>query len=237
MRDSHVILILAMVAPLITAAFSQERDRPQPPPEVIDGQEEGLEALEESDFVARYRDRVDDSGEPIDHYNLGTALLAEERWAEAREPLGTASRDEKDVVREYGTYNYGIASALAGHLGDEDEEARRSELLAARQAFRSILRDDPVDENTRWNLELVEKWLEEQQQSGGEGQSGGEAQSDPGGGGEGAPQSGHQGGDRQPITPEEAAALLDSAGRAESSIRDRMLGRTRFRDPVVERNW
>ena len=74
-------------------------------------------------------------------------------------------------------------------------------------------------------------------ESGGQGSEGGSADSNAGGGSQGAPQAGQQGQDRRPISPEDAAALLDSAGRAESSIRDRMLGRTRYRDPVVEKNW
>ena len=37
--------------------------------------------------------------------------------------------------------------------------------------------------------------------------------------------------------PEEAAALLEQAGDAEAAIRDRVMGRNRFQDPVVERNW
>jgi hypothetical protein len=39
------------------------------------------------------------------------------------------------------------------------------------------------------------------------------------------------------LSPEEAAALLDEAGDAEASIRDRVMGRNRFKEPVVEKNW
>ena len=86
--------------------------------------------------------------------------------------------------------------------------------------------------------ELVERWLEEEeQQSGGEGQQGGPAPSQGSGGAQGSPQGGSQGQDRRPLTPEEAAALLEQAGDAESDIRDRMMGRTRYKDPVVEKNW
>ena len=131
-----------------------------------------------------------------------------------------------------------MTNALAGKEGDDEPETRRGELLTARQAFRQILRDRPDDEDARWNLELVERWLEEErQQSGGDGQQGGPAPSQGSGGAQGSPQSGSQGQDRRPLTPEEAAALLDQAGDAESDIRDRMMGRTRYKDPVVEKNW
>ena len=193
---------------------------------------------EDSETVARYRRMAEKKGRPIDQYNLGTALLLDRRWVEAREPLQGALADERTEVREHGLYNYGATSALAGHEGQEEPETRRQELVAARLAFRQLLRDRPADEDVRWNLELVEKWLEEEEQtSGGQGSAGGEAQADAGGGAQGSSQAGAQGSDRRPLTPQEAAALLDSAGRAESDIRERMLGRTRYRDPVVEKNW
>jgi hypothetical protein len=190
---------------------------------------------QESEEVVRYRDEAEGSDRPIDHYNLGTALLRDGRPAEALEPLGLATGSERPTVRHSGFYNLGLSSALAGHLGESEVQARRARLTAARDAFRQVLREHDDDEDARWNLELVERWLEEDDQSGGEGDAGGEAEA-PGGAGAGGAPSGGSGQERQ-ISPEEAVALLDSAGRAEASIRDRVMGRNRFRDPVVEKNW
>lgn len=190
---------------------------------------------QESEEVARYRQEAEGSDRPIDHYNLGTALLRDSRPAEALEPLGLAARSERPLVRQNGFYNLGLSSAIEGHSGETDAQAGRARLMAARDAFRRVLREHADDEDARWNLELVERWLEEDEQSGGEGDAGGEAEA-PGGAGAGGAPSGGSGQERQ-ITPEEAAALLDSAGRAEASIRDRVMGRNRFRDPVVEKNW
>jgi hypothetical protein len=190
---------------------------------------------QESEEVARYRDEAEGSDRPIDHYNLGTALLRDGRPAEALEPLGLATRSERPTVRHSGFYNLGLSSALEGHVGETEAQARRAQLIAARDAFRQVLRDHEDDEDARWNLELVERWLEEDDESGGDGDAGGEAEA-PGGAGAGGAPSGGSGQERQ-ISPEDAAALLDSAGRAEASIRDRVMGRNRFRDPVVEKNW
>lgn len=220
---------LLVGAALLGLIVGSQEPPPEPPPSADPG---------DSETVAGYRETAEDKDRPIDHYNLGTALLLDDRWLESRAPLQGAAASERTEVREYGLYNYGVASALAGHEGEEQAEARRQELLAARGAFRELLREDPADEDTRWNLELVEAWLEQdEQQSGGQGSAGGASQQNQGGGAQGASQAGGQGQDRRPLTPEEAAALLDSAGQAEADIRERMLGRTRYRDPVVEKNW
>jgi hypothetical protein len=41
----------------------------------------------------------------------------------------------------------------------------------------------------------------------------------------------------QMLSPEQAAALLEQAGEAEAALRDRVMGRNRFQEPVVEKNW
>jgi tetratricopeptide (TPR) repeat protein len=189
----------------------------------------------ESEALARYREKAADSDRPIDHYNLGTALLLEGEVADAQLPLQQALRSEREVVRESGHYNYGLSTAFDGRFAQQDQTARRSAFIAARQAFREVLRMRPDDADARWNLELVDRWLEQDEQSGGDGSEGGQADSQGGSGAGGAP-AGSQGED-QMLSPEEAAALLDQAGDAEASIRDRVMGRNRFKEPVVEKNW
>ncbi|MFV1987067.1 MAG: hypothetical protein ACC682_07285 [Gemmatimonadota bacterium] len=189
----------------------------------------------ESDAVSRYREAAESSDRPIDHYNLGTALLLEGQVADAQLPLQQALRSERETVRESGHYNYGLSTAFDGRFAQQDQTARRSAFIAARQSFREVLRTRPDDVDARWNLELVDRWLEEDEQSGGEGSEGGQADSQGGSGAGGAP-AGDQGED-QMLSPEEAAALLDQAGDAEASIRDRVMGRNRFKEPVVEKNW
>ncbi len=188
-----------------------------------------------SETVARYRDAATDSEEPIDHYNYGTALLLEGQVAEAQVPLQQSLRAERDAVRESGHYNYGLSTAFDGKFAQQDPTARRSALIAARQAFREVLRSSPEDADARWNLELVDRWLEEEEQSGGDGNEGGQADSQGGSGAGGAP--GGDMGENQMLSPEEAEALLERAGEAEASIRDRVMGRNRFKEPVVEKNW
>lgn len=199
-------------------------------------QEGGEVPDQASERIERYRAAAADSDEPIDQYNLGTALLLEGQVAQAQPPLQASLRADRPLVRRSGYYNYGLSTALDARLGQADPTARRTALLAAREAFREVLRQEPADEDARWNLEIIERWLEQEEDaSGGQGSQGGSGESPPGTGAGGAP-SGAAGQD-QMLSPEEAAALLEQAGEAEASIRDRVMGRNRFRDPVVERNW
>lgn len=177
--------------------------------------------------VDRWRARATRSDSPLDWYNLGTALLYDGRWEEAREPLRRAGDAEAERVRAYGRYNHGLAGALRGRHGEGPPEARRQALLSARESFREVLRRDSGDEDARWNLELVERWLETPPlaaAAGGDEGAGGGAGEDGPAGAEG-------------LDPDAAEALLEEAHRAEAEVRERALDRGRLRDPPVERNW
>ncbi len=189
----------------------------------------------ESETVARYRERATGSDRPIDHYNFGTALLHDGQVGEAQAPLELSIGSERDEVRESAFYNLGLSTALDGRFAQSDPTARRAALQSAREAFREVLRRRVDDEDARWNLELVERWLEEEGESGGDEQQGGQGQSPQGAGAGAAAAAGS--GEMEMLSPEQAAALLEQAGDAEAAIRDRVMGRNRFQDPVVERNW
>lgn len=235
------VAALAVVATLAAPGASAPPQEPQAPPP----------AGQEAEALVRYREAAAGSDDPVDHYNYGTALLDGGRALEAREPLRQAMDSEIETVERFGRYNYGLSHARAGDPdaepdpgtgggaapGGDPEEDRRELLLRAREAFREVLRRDPADDDARWNLELVDRWLEEERQ--GQGSGSGEGSSGPAGGGAGAGSSGSGAASGSPreLGREEAEALLEQAGRAEAEIRDRLLGRGRFRDPVVEKNW
>jgi Ca-activated chloride channel family protein len=92
-----------------------------------------------------------------------------------------------------------------------------------------VLRADPDSEDARWNLELVERWLEDEEQGGapGEGEGGGQGAAGQEAGGEGGTQ----------MTPEEAQRLLEAAADQEREVQARRLERNRERDPSLEKNW
>jgi hypothetical protein len=216
---------LALVGPLLFV-LAPDLARPQ--------EQEEDPSVQESETVRRYREVAEKQNRPIDHYNLGTALLGEGQVGEAQYPLQESLGSERATVREQGYYNYGLSTALDGRSAESDPNAQRAGLEAARDAFRQVLRDRPDHEDARWNLELIELWLEEEETDG-RSDAGGQGDS-PQGSGSGAAQAGGAG-DMQMLSLEQATALLEQAGEAESALRDRVMGRNRFQEPVVEKNW
>ncbi|MFQ5680033.1 MAG: hypothetical protein ACE5HP_11320 [Gemmatimonadota bacterium] len=221
-----LLLVFASGSPVPRPAIPQESQAPEM-------SREDLEA------VARYRKAAEGSEDPVDWYNFGTSLLRIQRWGAAREPLlRSAGERKKDRLGTFPRYNYGLATAEAARKEARAPDARRERLLQAREAFRDVLRADPSDEDARWNLELIDRWLQERQQGGG-GSGGGSGSSGGGAASQGGRRSQAPEGAGEPVQlgPGEAEALLSAAGRAEVSVRDRLLGRARLRDPVVEKNW
>lgn len=163
-------------------------------------------------------------GKPRNWYDLGAALLLTGDWEGAVEPLQRATRAPDGRVDEPSAYNLGVAYGLGGRPGpggvEGGVEARRAALVQAREAFRAVLRTNPAAEDARWNLEVVDNWL--QQIGGAGGGDGG------GGGGEGG---------NDTMTQAEADQLLDAAAAEERRVQEDRLERNRSRDPVADRNW
>jgi tetratricopeptide (TPR) repeat protein len=213
-------------------------------PDRADAQEQGrepeAEALPEdlAQTITELSEQAAESEDPRDWYNLGTAYLSGRRWPEAREELTRAADTGEGKVARFSRYNLGMANGMEGHPdGEASDDERRQRLVSARDAFREVLREDPEDPNTRWNLELVNRWLEEMSAAGGG--SSQDQEQDQGGAGGSAGQQGpaEPGGQAPSLTREEAEQLLQQAAGAEEEVRDKTLRRGRLRDPVVERNW
>lgn len=188
--------------------------------------------------IAEMGEKAAESEDPRDWYNLGTAYLTARQWPEAREELTRAADAGEGKVARFARYNLGMTNGLEGRPdGEASDDERRQRLLSARDAFREVLRVDPEDPNTRWNLELVNRWLEEMSAAGGG--SSQDQEQDQGGAGGSAGQQGpaEPGGQAPSLTREEAEQLLQQAAGAEEDVRDKTLRRGRLRDPVVERNW
>ena len=188
---------------------------------------------QESRRVSNYRRAVDQSGESVDRYNLGTALLADGRHGDARQMLRQSLTGGTPDVVERAYYNFGISAALDGRVSLVEPPDRRAALEEARDALRELLRRQPGDDDARWNLEVVESWLVTEPGSG-EQQRGGRSNSPRGGDGE---SSAGGTGEMPMMSPEQAARLLDRAGDAETAVRERLSGRDRADQSGVEKNW
>lgn len=165
-------------------------------------------------------------------YDLGAALLLAGDWEGALEPLqrvvaGAPSGGPAAAA----SYNLGVAQAVGGRprgssaSDGPSADVRRAALLRARDAFRRVLRLDAAADDARWNLEVVQRWLEEL--------GGG------GGGGDGGQGGGEQGpaGEPREMTPEEVRRLLEAAASEERRVQQQRFQDSRARDPVAERNW
>ena len=215
-------------AALVFAVVPQDAGAPIPPMALDSSRTLTAEVL------AGFRERSEDPGRPVDWFNLGASLLLSEDWEGSVEPLQRALDTDDAGLERSATYNLGLARALAGRppeLGGQVLfEERRPVLEQAWDAFRWVLLQDPESEDARWNLELVGRWLEQN-----------EDPQDQGGGGGGG--GGSQNADQQnaPSTPELSAAealdLLEQAAQEERDVQGRRLERNRSRDPVVEKNW
>ena len=201
--------------------------------------------------LSRLRARAEDEGAPSDWLALGAVLLHAGDWEGATPPLRQALETAEPVLREDATYDLALAYAVSGHpesagrsaaatpsspgdaseAGAEDGATPRDRLVRARDGFRAVLRANAGAEDARWNLELIERWLESEDSGGGSGGGGG-------GGGEGAggQQSGGDGGSA-PMTPEEAQRLLEAAAGQEREVQSRRLERNQSRAPRLETNW
>lgn len=192
----------------------------------------GADRLVTAATLAGFRDRTEDPGKDVDWYNLGAALLLSGDWEGSVEPLRQALEADDEGVESSATYDLALARALAGRPpelgGTLPFDERRPLLEQAWEGFRWVLRRDPAAEDARWNLELVARWLEQE-----------EDPTDEGGGGGGAASAADQA--ERPSTPElspaEALDLLEQAAEEERDVQGRRLERNRSRDPVVDRNW
>ena len=186
-----------------------------------------------AEVLAGFRERSLDPGRPVDWFNLGAGLLLSADWEGALEPTQKALDTDDETLERAATYNLALSRALAGRPpelgGDLSFEDRRPLLEQAWDGFRWVLRQDPEAEDARWNIELVARWLEQEEDPSDDGGSGG------GGGSADADQT------NAPSTPElspaEALDLLDIAAEQEQDVQGRRLERNRSRDPVVEKNW
>ncbi len=187
------------------------------------------QAVDAARQIMKFREAVAKKGTPRDWYNLGTSLLAAGDLEGARSALQRAAEAGEERVRTSGQYNLGVADAQGGRQQSKPARERQGFLLAARDEFRDVLRQAPDDADARWNLELVERWLEQEQQRSGGGSGGGRGASgaEAGGGGGATPE----------LTAAQADSLLQAAGRAEEELQRESLRRGRYRDPVVEKNW
>ena len=181
------------------------------------------------DAEARYRLMLEQEPESrVVRYNLGTVLLWQRRYDEARPLLEDAARGTGQVAQA-AQYNLGNVDLEPAFTSSRPEAERLRRAIAS---YKRALLLKPADTAAKWNLELARRLLEEQQsespdpnpnpqsRGGGGGGSGG------GGGGsdrraadqDPQPQPGGAGGAQPSLSAEQAERILAAAEQREANL-------------------
>ncbi|SFN67075.1 tetratricopeptide repeat protein [Salegentibacter flavus] len=119
--------------------------------------EEAEDALSENDFAsaeAAYRKAIaKDPDNPTAKYNLGNLYYNKEKPSEAGERLNQAGEIADSKETKHKAFH---------NLGNSF--MRQKKYKEAVEAYKDALRNNPRDEETRYNLALAKKMLEEEQQ-------------------------------------------------------------------------
>lgn len=145
-RTKYVFFSLLFLS---TAAFAQKSDR--------DYLRSGNKLYKDSLFVKSevdYRKALEIAPQSADAiYNLGNALLMQQKAKDAMEQFEAAARIEKDKSKLAEIYhNMGVILQSS------------KQLPQCIEAYKQALRNNPKDDETRYNLALAQKQLKDQQQ-------------------------------------------------------------------------
>lgn len=146
-RKKYLFLSLVLVS---TATFAQKTER--------DYLRSGNKLYKDSLFVKSevdYRKVLELDPQSTDaSYNLGNALLMQQKAKEAMEQFEAASHIEKDKAKLAEIYhNMGVILQSS------------KQLPQCIEAYKQALRNNPKDDETRYNLALAQKQLKDQQQN------------------------------------------------------------------------
>lgn len=146
LRKGIIILGLVLVS---TLAYGQKTER--------DYLRSGNKLYRDSTFVKAevdYRKALELEPKSTDAiYNLGNSLLMQQKAKEAMEQYEAASHIEKDKMKLAQIYhNMGVILQSS------------KQLPQCIEAYKEALRNNPKDDETRYNLALAQKQLKDQQQ-------------------------------------------------------------------------
>ena len=146
LRKKYMMLGLMFVS---VAVYGQKTER--------DYLRSGNKLYKDSTFVKSevdYRKALELEPKSTDAmYNLGNALLMQQKAKEAMEQFEAASRVEKDKAKLAQIYhNMGVILQSS------------KQLPQCIEAYKQALRNNPKDDETRYNLALAQKQLKDQQQ-------------------------------------------------------------------------
>ena len=143
-------ILFAVFALLAAGAFAQKAER--------DYIRKGNRFFNDSVFVdaeVNYRKALEANPKStVSMYNLGNTLSQQQKFKEAMEQYVAAGKIEKDKMKLAHIYhNMGVLFQAGKDYGQ------------AVEAYKMSLRNNPKDDETRYNLALAQKLLKDQQQN------------------------------------------------------------------------
>ncbi|MDO6515954.1 tetratricopeptide repeat protein [Zobellia uliginosa] len=153
----HSLILVLFCIGFVSFAQEGEKERAKALDESRNLTWEANKALSEDNFIeaeADYRKAIAKSDEnSAAPYNLGNAYYTKETYSEAFgrfKQAGELATDKADKHRAY--HNMGNVFM------------KRKEYQKAIEAYKEALRNDPTDDETRYNLALAKKMLEKEQE-------------------------------------------------------------------------
>lgn len=150
MSKNKFIILIGFLFISVSAIFAQKAER--------DYIRKGNRAYKDSVFVdaeVNYRKALDiNPRSAISMYNLGNSLLFQQKGQDAMKEYEAASKIEKDKGKLAKIFHN------AGVLLHASKEYQK-----AIEAYKQSLRNNPADDETRYNLALAQKMLQDQQQN------------------------------------------------------------------------
>ena len=150
MSRSNKYILFALFVLLAAGASAQKAER--------DYIRKGNRFFKDSVFVdaeVNYRKALEANPKStVSMYNLGNTLSQEQKFKDAMEQYSAASKIEKDKMKLAHIYhNMGVLFQAGKDYGQ------------AVEAYKMSLRNNPKDDETRYNLALAQKLLKDQQQN------------------------------------------------------------------------
>ena len=106
-------------------------------------------------------------------YNLGNSLFMQEKYPEAAKQYQAAIEYENDKVKKswswHNTGNIFLGQAVA--TKENPDQAYNENLQRSIEAYKNALRNNPKDDETRYNLALAQKLLKDNEDNGGGGEN------------------------------------------------------------------
>lgn len=147
------LLIFILLNSIISLVFSQEKKF------IRQGNSSyGVEDYENSEL--KYRKALEKKNSSFDAgFNLGDALFKQEKYDEAIKQFENLSQQETTKENTAKAYHN-----LGNSLLQAKDEQGQPKLEEAVEAYKNALRNNPKDNETRFNLAQAQKMLQQQQQ-------------------------------------------------------------------------